>query len=70
VASLLEALDGAAVEVPSLCRQGVCGECRVAVTAGRPLHRDLFLTDEEKVAGDSVMCCVSRSRDPVLELDL
>jgi ferredoxin len=68
--SLLEALQGSSVEVPYLCRQGVCGECRVPVTAGRPRHRDLFLTDEERDAGDSIMCCVSRSRDPVLELDL
>lgn len=68
--SLLEALEASAVEVPYLCRQGVCGECRVPVTAGRPQHRDLFLNDEEKGAGDSIMCCVSRSHDPVLELDL
>ena len=68
--SLLEALQGSSVEVPYLCRQGVCGECRVPVTAGRPQHRDLFLTDEERDAGDSIMCCVSRSHDPVLELDL
>jgi ferredoxin-NADP reductase len=68
--SLLEALEGAEVPVPYLCRRGVCGECRVAVTAGRPEHRDLFLTDEERAAGDSVMCCVSRAHDPLLELDL
>jgi ferredoxin-NADP reductase len=68
--SLLEALEAGAVEVPYLCRQGVCGECRVGVTAGRPQHRDLFLSDEERDAGDSIMCCVSRSHDPILELDL
>ncbi|HEU0103855.1 MAG TPA: PDR/VanB family oxidoreductase [Mycobacteriales bacterium] len=68
--SLLTALEGAGVPVPNLCRQGVCGECRVGVLAGAPLHRDLFLSDEEKAAGDSVMCCVSRSEDPDLELDL
>ncbi|MGY2080106.1 PDR/VanB family oxidoreductase [Modestobacter sp. SYSU DS0657] len=68
--SLLDALERAGVTVPNLCRQGVCGECRVPVRAGRPLHRDLFLTPEEKAAADSVMCCVSRSTGPSLELDL
>jgi dimethylamine monooxygenase subunit B len=68
--SLLEALESSGVEVSNLCRQGVCGECRVGVVAGVPLHRDLFLTDEEKEAGDCVMCCVSRSRGPELELAL
>jgi ferredoxin-NADP reductase len=68
--SLLEALERNGVPVPNLCRQGVCGECRVPVRAGRPVHRDLFLGDAEKLAGDSVMCCVSRSAGPSLELDL
>ncbi|WP_141013250.1 PDR/VanB family oxidoreductase [Nocardioides sambongensis] len=68
--SLLDALDGAGVAVPRLCRQGVCGECRIPVTAGTPLHRDLFLTDEERRAGDAVMACVSRSLGPTLEVPL
>ncbi|MGY1814625.1 PDR/VanB family oxidoreductase [Blastococcus sp. SYSU D00820] len=68
--SLLAALEGAGVAVPSMCRQGVCGECRVPVTAGRPLHRDLYLSEAERAAGDAVMCCVSRSLDDELELDL
>ncbi|HEU0103853.1 MAG TPA: PDR/VanB family oxidoreductase [Mycobacteriales bacterium] len=68
--SLLDALEGAGVEVPNMCREGVCGECRVPVLAGRPLHRDLFLSPDERAAGDAVMCCVSRGVDAVLELDL
>jgi ferredoxin-NADP reductase len=68
--SLLTALEDAGVPVPHMCRQGVCGECRVPVLAGRPVHRDLFLSQEERAAGDSILCCVSRSADPSLELDL
>lgn len=68
--SLLAALEAAGVAVPSMCRQGVCGECRVPVTAGRPLHRDLYLTERERAAGDAVMACVSRCADDELELDL
>jgi ferredoxin-NADP reductase len=68
--SLLSALEDAGVPVPSMCRQGVCGECRVPVTAGRPQHRDLYLSAAERDAGDAVMCCVSRSTDDEMELDL
>jgi dimethylamine monooxygenase subunit B len=68
--SLLDALEGAAVAVASMCRQGVCGECRVPVLSGRPAHRDEFLADDERAAGDSVMCCVSRSHSETLEIDL
>jgi ferredoxin-NADP reductase len=68
--SLLDALHAAGVTVPNMCRQGVCGECRVPVLAGRPLHRDEFLSDDERDAGDAVMCCVSRSETDSLEIDL
>jgi ferredoxin len=53
-----------------MCRQGVCGECRVPVLAGRPMHRDEYLSEDERAAGDSVMCCVSRSETETLEVDL
>jgi ferredoxin-NADP reductase len=68
--SLLAALEAAGVPAPSSCRQGVCGECRVGVTAGRPQHRDLYLSEAERAAGDAVMTCVSRCLDQELELDL
>lgn len=68
--SLLEALLDKGINVPNLCRQGVCGECRLSVRGGRIEHRDLFLTDEEKAAGDSIMPCVSRSAGDKLEIEL
>jgi len=68
--SLLDALEAEGVAVPNLCRQGVCGECRVPVSSGTPWHRDLFLTDDEKAAGDTLMCCVSRATGDRLEIDL
>jgi len=68
--SLLEALEGAGLDVPNMCRRGVCGECRVPVTAGKPLHRDLFLSDDEKAAAACVMACVSRADGPTLEVPL
>lgn len=68
--SLLSALLERGHDVPNLCRQGVCGECRVTVTAGGVLHRDSFLTESERATGESVMCCVSRAAGDRLELAL
>ncbi len=59
--SVLEALEDNGIRVPNRCRQGVCGECRIPVSGGEPLHRDLYLTDDEKRAGDAFMPCVSRA---------
>ena len=65
--SLLESLLARGYPISSLCRQGVCGECRVPVRCGEVLHRDLFLTADER--RDSMMACVSRGSGR-LELDL
>ena len=50
------------------CRQG-CGQCRLPVRSGVVLHRDLYLTQAERDAGDAMMACVSRARGR-LELSL
>ncbi|MFW0782928.1 PDR/VanB family oxidoreductase [Gordonia sp. CPCC 206044] len=61
--SALQALQDNGIAVPNRCRQGVCGECRLPLTGGTAAHRDLFLTEDEKRAGDSFMPCVSRAND-------
>ncbi|AKS34936.1 PDR/VanB family oxidoreductase [Mycolicibacterium goodii] len=66
--SLLQTLLDAGIPVNNLCRQGVCGECRVPVTSGVLEHRDFVLTPEERDAADSMLCCVSRGTD--IEVDL
>lgn len=68
--SMLSALEQAGVQTPSLCRTGVCGECRIPVTGGTPLHRDLVLTDAERAHGSEVLPCVSRCVGDELEVDL
>lgn len=68
--SLLEALEARGYDIPNLCRQGVCGECRVPVSSGEILHRDLYLTDADKAACDSMMSCVSRAGGNRVELSL
>ncbi|MDF9717904.1 PDR/VanB family oxidoreductase [Nocardioides sp. ChNu-99] len=62
--SLLEALEQQGYDVPHLCRQGVCGECRLRVAPAASTgvhHRDLYLDDAARAAGDCVMACVSRA---------
>jgi len=70
--SLLESIEAAGVEVPYLCRGGVCGFCRTRVLEldGELVHNDHFLSDAEKAKGASVMPCVSRARCKSLVLDL
>lgn len=68
--SLLDALEGAGKIISNMCRKGICGECVIPVLRGTPLHRDLYLSDEEKAANTTMMCCVSRSLDGELELEL
>jgi dimethylamine monooxygenase subunit B len=66
--SLLEALEAAGVDVPNLCRGGVCGQCETGLLAGEAEHCDSYLAEE---ARDSrIMPCVSRARGTHLVLDL
>ena len=70
--SLLESIEAAGVEVPYLCRGGVCGFCRTAVLEvdGALVHNDHFLSETEKSRAKSIMPCVSRARGKRLVLDL
>jgi ferredoxin-NADP reductase len=70
--SLLESLEAAGIEVPYLCRGGVCGFCqtRVLELDGELLHNDHFLSEADKSRGNTIMPCVSRARCKSLVLDL
>jgi dimethylamine monooxygenase subunit B len=68
--SLMESIEAAGVEVPYLCRGGVCGFCQTKVLAvdGEIVHNDHFLSDADR--GKYIMPCVSRARCKSLVLDL
>jgi ferredoxin-NADP reductase len=70
--TLLESIEAAGVEVPYLCRGGVCGFCQTKVLEadGELLHHDHFLSDADKARGRTLMPCVSRARCTRLVLDL
>ncbi|ROT46012.1 PDR/VanB family oxidoreductase [Pusillimonas sp. NJUB218] len=68
--SITQVLDENGVFVPVSCEEGVCGTCLVRVLEGEPEHRDLYLTDAEHAANDQMTPCCSRSKSPVLVLDI
>ena len=68
--TMLEAIEAAGIDTPSLCRGGACGVCILPVRQGEPEHRDHFLSEAERTQGCHVMPCVSRSRSALLVLDI
>jgi vanillate O-demethylase ferredoxin subunit len=68
--SIVDALASIGIEVDTSCGEGVCGTCMVDVVSGEPEHRDHCLSKAERASNSLICCCVSRSRSPVLVLDL
>ncbi len=68
--SIVDVLAQHGVRIEVSCEQGVCGTCLTGVLSGTPDHRDVFLSNEEKVRGDVILPCVSRCKSPKLVLDL
>ena len=67
---ITQVLDDAGVFIPVSCEEGVCGTCLTRVLEGTPDHRDLYLTDAEHEANDQFTPCCSRSKSPMLVLDI
>lgn len=68
--TVLEVLLAAGIDVPHSCESGVCGTCATRVIEGAPDHRDSYFTDAEREMGGRFTPCCSRSKTPVLVLDL
>ena len=68
--SILEVLEENGFDIPFSCREGLCGTCVTNVCSGEPDHRDYVLSDEERESGKVMTVCCSRSRSPLLVLDL
>lgn len=66
--SLLESLEAAGLEIPNLCRGGVCGQCVTRHLGGAIEHRDHFLGAADQA--EFLMPCVSRGCGTSLVLDL
>jgi vanillate O-demethylase ferredoxin subunit len=68
--SIAAALFECGIEVSLSCEQGICGTCVTKILEGVPDHRDGYLTDEERARNDRMTICCSRSKSPMLVLDL
>ncbi|OOW00438.1 PDR/VanB family oxidoreductase [Pseudomonas sp. MF4836] len=68
--SVVQVLQAHGVEIAMSCEQGICGTCLTRVLEGVPEHRDLFLTEEEQALNDQFTPCCSRSKTPLLVLDI
>ena len=66
--SIIEVLAENGVHVPVSCEQGICGTCVTRVVSGEVEHRDLVLTEKQRV--DHITLCCSRARTDELVLDL
>ena len=66
--SIVRAIELAGHRVPTSCLSGLCGSCKVNYLEGDVEHNDYILSDEEKTR--CMTLCVSRSRSPILVLDL
>jgi ferredoxin-NADP reductase len=60
--SLLDALEQAGVQTLSNCRRGECGLCALPILAldGQVEHRDVYMSEREKLRNERLCVCVSR----------
>jgi vanillate O-demethylase ferredoxin subunit len=68
--TVVEALADAGIEIMTSCGEGVCGTCLTRVLEGECDHKDLYLMPEEQAKNDQFLPCCSRSRSPLLVLDI
>lgn len=68
--TILDTLIAAGENPAHDCKAGDCGLCQVGVLDGVPDHRDFYLSEKERASNTLMQICVSRSKTPVLVLDV
>lgn len=66
--SILEGLRAKGYGIRSSCESGTCGSCRMKLLSGEPDHRDLVLSDSERLR--EIIVCVSRAHSPELVIEI
>jgi ferredoxin-NADP reductase len=66
--TIVDVLRRSGVAVRTSCELGYCGACLTPYLSGEPDHRDQVLEENGRRA--YVLICCSRSKTPILELDL
>ncbi len=64
--TILEALHNHGINAPYSCQIGRCGTCELSMIEGEVHHYDSFLSDEQKVANNCLIPCVSRAKSDKL----
>jgi vanillate O-demethylase ferredoxin subunit len=68
--TIVDALAKEGVEISTSCESGFCGTCITGVLDGVPDYRDDVLSASDRASCRHIVPCVSRSKTPVLVLDL
>jgi ferredoxin-NADP reductase len=68
--TIANALIRNGVHVDMMCEQGACGTCVTSVLDGIPDHKDVYLNDNERANNNIMTICCSRSKTPILVLDI
>ena len=68
--SVLDTLLDNGVDIMYDCRAGYCGLCSTQVCGGEIDHRDTYLSDGARAAGNVMQVCISRCKSERLVLDL
>ncbi len=66
--SIVEVLWANGFDIDTSCETGLCATCMTRYVEGEPDHRDMVLDEDER--SEYLCVCCSRSRSPVLVLDL
>ena len=66
--TLLDAADAHGLEIPSLCRAGVCGTCRTKVLEGEVSCEGGILDADDRAAGHVLACVASPRSHCVIEV--
>ncbi len=57
------------MDVPSSCRAGNCGTCKVRKLSGDLIIDDQEALSEDEIAEGWVLCCIGETQPGRLELD-
>lgn len=67
---LLEVIERAGIDLPSLCRGGTCGTCKAKLLSGRPQIDTLYALNGRLRAEGWLLTCSARAKPGRIVLDL
>ena len=68
--TILDAAERCGLSVPSACRQGRCGTCRVPLVAGEVTMPEQEALGPEEVGAGEILACIGQPASGTIEVDL